>query len=470
MNSLQRNSATIYNKARKDNLLKKQLIMRREKDRYNESLKKVKLKKWQNPEYQESLRLKKEEEEKNRLEEEERKREKMVQSQQLLLRLQEEKKRVEEEKRKVEEEKRKVEEEKRKIKQNEKKIENQNQNALVKFDPQQNKHLDPIKNRMLYIQYLLNTFEMYPDFDIHYYRNNNEDIKHLNNYELVYHWNHYGVNEKYKRIYNHETFMKANPNFYKEYPIYIFMHVCNLHNGIQIFNDQLKSIIDSGLYDKCKNILVCIVGKNFELPISKYNKLILLYQDDNPKYYEVKTINHIKYICDKISDNSRILYVHTKGVRKNGDEVCVRSWRKLLEYYTIVNHDIALQYLRNNYDTVGSNVINMSPSTNPDTRYLYAVNPKHFFHYSGNFWWTTAKHVRRLPMLQHDPRKDAISTRCRAENWILSALPHMSGFEMYYNKNYVHPYNTYCDPNSYQKKYMEIFTGRNNFSNLANHE
>lgn len=425
MNSLQRNSATLYNKSKKDNLIKKELIMRQEHERYQEKLKKMKLKKWQNPDYQEQLRLKREEENKP-------KEESRIKKEEIIVN----------------------------------KIENKIENKIVNYNPHQNKHLNEVQQRMVYIQYLLNTFEMYPEFDIHYYRNNNEDIKHLSNYELVYHWNHIGINEKDKRIYNHETFMVSNPNIYKEYPIYIFMHVCNLHNGIQIFNDQLKSIIDSGLYDKCKNILVCIVGKSFDLPIAKYNKLILLYQDDNPKYYEVKTINYIKYIADKISDNSRILYVHTKGVRKNGDEICVRSWRKLLEYYTIVNHDIALQYLMNNYDTIGSNVINMSPSTSDRDKYLYAVNPNHYFHYSGNFWWSTVKHIRRLPMLKHDPFKHATSTRCRAENWILSALPNMRGFEMYYNKNYVHPYNTYCDPNGYQKKYMEVFTGRNNFSSL----
>ncbi len=444
MNQLQRNSATIYNKVRKDNLIKKELIMRREKERYQENIKNVKLKKWQNPNYQEMVRSKEE------VKREEVKREEVK-----------EVKEVKREEVKREEVKKVYE-----MKEVKKVNKNENQNQIVTFNHNQNKMNDPVHQRMLYIQYLLNTFEMYPEFDIHYYRNNNDDIKHLNNYELVYHWNHIGVNEKDKRIYNRETFMRAYPNFYKTYPIYIFMHVCNLHNGIQIFYDQLQSIIDSGLYDKCKNILVCIVGKPFDLPIEKYNKIILLYQDNNPKYYEVKTINYIKYIADKVSDNARILYVHTKGVRKNGDEVCVRSWRKLLEYYTIVNHDIALQYLMKNYDTVGSNVINMSPSTNPETRYLYAVNPNHFFHYSGNFWWTTAEHVRRLPMLNHDPNKNAISTRCRAENWILSALPHMSGFEMYYNKNYVHPYSTYCDPNGYQKKYMEVFTGRNNFSSL----
>ncbi len=437
MNHLERNSITYHNKIKKDIQTRRLL-----KEKYNEKLKNLKLKNWQGLNYHEELKKKEE------LKREELKREEL--------------KREELKKEEFKREELKREEFKKRDKKS-------NENTMVTYNPNQNKSFDPVHQRMLYIQYLLNTFEMYPEFDIHYYRNNNNDIKHLNNYELVYHWNHYGIKEKHKRIYNHETFIEYNPTFYKDYPIYIFMHVCNLHNGVQIFYDQLNSIVESGLYEKCKNILVCIVGKSFNIPSDKYPKLLLLYQDDNPKYYEVKTINYIKYIAERISPNSRILYVHTKGVRKNGDEVCVRSWRKLLEHWMVMNHNICLQYLIN-YDTVGSNVINMSPSSSIENKYLYAVNPNHFFHYSGNFWWTTSKHVSKLPLLTHNPNKDAISTRCRAENWILSALPHMRGFEIYYNKSYVHPYNTFCNPQSYHKPYIEIFTGRNNFEILKDQE
>ena len=333
---------------------------------------------------------------------------------------------------------------------------------LVAYNPNAGSSLDMNQYQMVYIKYLLNTFELYPEFDIHYYRNNNPDVKSLNNYELAYHWNHVGVHEKATRIYNRETFFARNPDFYKEFPIYIFVHVCSLHNGIQIFYDQLANLVESGLYDKCKNILVSIVGKKFDLPVDKYPKMKLLYQDDNPKFYEVKTINYIQHISQYLPDNGRVLYVHTKGVRKNGDETCVRSWRKLLEHWTINKHDVALQYLQN-YDTVGSNVINMSPSPAIKEQYLFYVNPAHYFHYSGNFWWTTVQHIRRLPQLNHDPANHSMSTRSRAENWILSPMPNMRAFEMYYNKNYVHPYFLYCDPKSYQKPYIEIFTGRNNF-------
>ncbi len=436
MNPLERNSATYYNKI---------------KQIHQEKLQKLKVKKWQSPNYKEEAKRQAEKIEEERKKEEERKRREFEKRGKDALPTKE----------------RDINSSKRSTATPIPNATISKESALVLHNPNasQNKLLDPIHQKMLYIQYLLNTFEMYPEFDIHYYRNHNDDIKHLNNYELVYHWNHYGVHQKDTRIYNAESLMVQKPNFYKEYPIYIFMHVCNLHNGIQIFYEQLQSIIDSGLYEKCKNILVCIVGKSFELPLDQYSKLLLLYQDDNPKYYEVKTINYIKYIAERINPESRILYIHTKGVRKNGDEVCVKSWRKLLEYWTVMNHDICLQYLLN-YDTVGSNVINMAPTNVESKRYLYYVNPSHFFHYSGNFWWSTAKHIQQLPVLLHDPNKHAVSTRCRAENWILSKLPNMRGFEIYYNKNYVHPYHTYCDPNSYQKKYIEVFTGRNNFEIL----
>ncbi len=443
MNDLERKSATYYNK------------VKREKERYYEKLRQLKVKNWQKLNYRET-ELKRREELTNRDNSLRSQRVQRVAAQDdtfsasLRTFLQDGASKDEEEK-------------KKRVQKEEKKNRSLPSSELVSY--QKERKLDPVHQQMLYIQYLLNTFEMYPEFNIHYYRNNNDDIKHLSNYELVYHWNHYGVKEKSTRIYNQDTFMEKNPQFYKENPIYIFMHVCNLHNGVQIFYEQLQSIVECGLYEKCKNILVCIVGKSFEIPKSQYPKLLLLYQDDNPKYYEVKTINYLKYIVERINPNSRILYIHTKGVRKNGDEVCVRSWRKLLEHWTIVNHEISLQYLIH-YDTVGSNVINMSPSTDSSKAYLFAVSPNHFFHYSGNFWWARADHIRKLPLLNHDPNKDAISTRCRAENWILSPLPHMRGFEIYYNKSYVHPYHIYCDPKSYQKPYMEVFTGRNNFSVL----
>ncbi len=449
MDYLYRNSVSYQKNQRKSNNQQKH------KETFDNGLKKIKLKKWQNAQIQESIskiseNIKNEE---NNL-------------------IEKEKKRKEENKKQIIKE---IEKNKTKNNNNVNFVNNVNnemkvnkkveEKSVVLYNSNETKLNSPVYNQMVTIQYILNTFQMYPEFNIHYYRNNNPDIIHLSNYELVYHWNHYGINEREERIYNEETFFRLKPRYYEENPIYIFMHVCNLHNGVQIFYDQLNSIIESGLYDICKNILVCVVGKSFEIPTNKYNKVLLLYQDDNPKYYEVKTINYIKYIAEKIPRSSRILYIHTKGVRKNGDEVCVMSWRKLLEYWTVVNHDIALQYLQN-YDTVGSNVINMCPTNNPETKYLYYVNPKHCFHYSGNFWWATAEHILRLPMLQHDPKKDSLSTRCRAENWILSPLPNMIAFEMYYNKNYVHPYHIYCDPNTYQKKYMEVFSGRNNYGNL----
>jgi hypothetical protein len=442
MNNMERNSMTYYNKMKRE-VEARRILIQKQKEKFNEKLKSLKTKKWQGSNYNEELKKEKEKEKIHNSN--------LHKNVSTLLVSKE-----------AEGAKESPNNEELKIKKH--KVAT-HENAIVSYNLNQNKHLDYVHQKMLYIQYLLNTFEMYPEFNIHYYRNNNNDIKHLSNYELVYHWNHYGINEKHKRVYNYDTFMEYNSNFYKEYPIYIFMHVCNLHNGIQIFYEQLNSIVESGLYDKCKNILVCIVGKKFEIPSDKYSKLLLLYQDDNPKYYEVKTINYIKYIAERVNPNARILYVHTKGVRKNGDEVCVRSWRKLLEHWIVTNHDICLQYLIN-YDSVGSNVINMSPSTGPENQYLFYVNPNHFFHYSGNFWWTTAKHVSKLPLLLHNPNKHAVSTRCRAENWILSGLPHMRGFEIYYNKSYVHPYNTYCDPKSYQKPYIEIFTGRNNFEML----
>ena len=324
--------------------------------------------------------------------------------------------------------------------------------------------IDLAQQRMIMIQYILNTIDQYPEWNIHYYRNHNPDIIHLNQYQLTHHWNHIGRHQRETWIYNKESLLTKKPTFYREHPIYVFIHVCSLHNGVEIFYDQLKAVIESGLYEACKNVIVGVVGPAFPLPTQQLPKIVLLYQDKNPKHYEVKTINYIQQMAEHLPEGSRIMYIHTKGVRKNGDARCVQSWRKMMEYWAVQRYDIALQYLTN-YDTYGCNILNMCPSR--VYQYLYAVNPTHFFHYSGNFWWARREHIMRLPVIQHSLGKQSVDTRLRAENWVLSAMPKMKPFEVYYNKRYVHAYDTYCEPGSYHKPWIEVFTGRNRYEDWA---
>ena len=72
------------------------------------------------------------------------------------------------------------------------------------------------------------------------------------------------------------------------------------------------------------------------------------------------------------------MYIHSKGVTKLWDTIS--DWRKCMEFFLVDNADICLNYLYNNYDTVG-----------------IMKHPTHIFpHYSGNFWWSTGKYLSNL--------------------------------------------------------------------------
>lgn len=90
--------------------------------------------------------------------------------------------------------------------------------------------------------------------------------------------------------------------------------------------------------------------------------------------FERLTLLRIK---DTITPRTRILYMHSKGVRHSPkDGAIIQHWRVMMEYF-LVRHWRTCQCLLQLYDTVG-----ICLRTNPPD----IAWPTH---YSGNFWWTT---------------------------------------------------------------------------------
>ena len=67
-----------------------------------------------------------------------------------------------------------------------------------------------------------------------------------------------------------------------------------------------------------------------------------------------------------------------------------------MENRVVGQHLRARYLLYAGYDTVGSNPTN---SDEVEFRNKTRVNPKHSWHYSGNFWWATAKHISSIGSL-----------------------------------------------------------------------
>ena len=266
------------------------------------------------------------------------------------------------------------------------------------------------------------------------------DIIDLSNDNLIINWNHWGK-EKYQKIDNF-TYIAENSkylinkdiNLTNHQPIHIFMHICMIENWKSIFDEQIYIIKKSGLYDKCEKIHLGIVVNiiniseilnlfNDNLSDNLSNKFNILYIDSNINLYEIHTINHIKRYCNTLNHEIYILYIHTKGVRRAGNENVIISWRKMMEYFLIEKYEESIKYL-DTFDTIGNNIVNM-----------------HALHYSGNFWWSKKSYIDKLPYLDLDLTHNAINTRYIAENWILSNYPNANVGVIFQDITNTHPYH-----------------------------
>lgn len=274
------------------------------------------------------------------------------------------------------------------------------------------------------------------------YNNEYGQIKYNNNY-LKIDWEKwgreifYGKNDIY--YFKDSITLTHDINNKKRY-IHIFIHVCCIENWIEILTEQLNLIKNTGLYDIIEKIHFGILGElsNIQLNIFNDPKYEILYIDKNIYLYEVHTINNIKLFCENYNmEEVYILYIHTKGVRRAGNDIIIKSWRNMMEYFLIEKYKECLSNL-DNYDTLGNNVIN-SRCVLPEKA---SINTKHFFHYSGNFWWSKKSYIDKLKYLPVDYSINS-STRFKSENWILSNYPNCNVGYIFQDNTNTHPYYRY---------------------------
>jgi hypothetical protein len=280
-------------------------------------------------------------------------------------------------------------------------------------------------------------------------QNTNNDL--IN--RIIIDWNNYGretfikfdkysyIEESYNTEYEilKELCLKNNKHY--SIPLHIFMHISIIENWEEIFNDQIKYIKSTGLYDKIEKIHLGILG-NIDRSYFNDEKFDILFIDNRLDLYELNTINYIKNICSHIDYEIYILYIHAKGVRKAGNEEVIKSWRKMMEYFLIENFEKCINYL-NIYDTLGCNAINKY-CTDFDK---ISINKNHAYHYSGNFWWSKKSYIDKLPFIEILLNNESYLTRYKAENWILSDYSNPGSNSkfgiIFQDDTNTHPYHRY---------------------------
>jgi len=178
--------------------------------------------------------------------------------------------------------------------------------------------------------------------------------------------------------------------------IVVFFHIATINRYQLIVDEILEKIINSGLYSEAKKIYVTILGDG-HVCLPKLEKIEICYQSNNIAETETPTINLIKEYSDN-NINDYILYTHVKGVTSDLKNDCINDWRKYMSYFNIEKWKYCVDILKEN-DTCGVD-LRVEPS----------------LHYSGNFWWSTCKHISGL--VRVNDRPIILSERHKCEFWI----------------------------------------------------
>jgi GR25 family glycosyltransferase involved in LPS biosynthesis len=169
-----------------------------------------------------------------------------------------------------------------------------------------------------------------------------------------------------------------------------FIHSCTFNNNIDILSEIINHIFVK-MGDNLDYIYVINIGDEIIMNTSN-DKIKIINYSNKTDLFEKPTINLIK-IFSKFN-NSKILYLHTKGVSYNGQHQNITDWRRYMTHFLVNEYQVCLDLL-DCYDTVGCN-----------------YNEKPFRHYSGNFWWARSDYIKKLESIKSVNSHDA-------EWWIL---------------------------------------------------
>jgi GR25 family glycosyltransferase involved in LPS biosynthesis len=191
-----------------------------------------------------------------------------------------------------------------------------------------------------------------------------------------------------------------------------FIHSCHLEKaGTAVLDGLLSTLITSGCADTFQSIQIYNSGA--ALDAGQYARYIGSAQthqlEEGPEAFEVPTLKKVHAYC-VANPLARVLYIHTKGVSYGGTPPNVKDWTDFMMYKLVEQWKDRIEDLKT-HDCVGVN---------------HALTPHP--HFSGNFWWANAAHVRTL-------NPGALTDKHSAEWWLLSApAKHVSAGQS--NKNH----------------------------------
>jgi hypothetical protein len=200
-----------------------------------------------------------------------------------------------------------------------------------------------------------------------------------------------------------------------------FIH-CYIANDWRRIYDQILSIIPR----EDSQIISVVSGK--QIPDAMINPVLLT--PEQGSQFEYPTLELLRTDC-LIEGNEDIdyYYLHLKGLTRSSQST--EDWRSMMLYFLL--RDVAgNSTLLDKYDAIGCNFCSGVPKENIG------------IHYSGNFWATRSKHIKKLAPLEEMKNRYG---RLGAEFWIGSSAASASYYEFHSSK--INHYSSLYPPSEY---------------------
>ena len=185
----------------------------------------------------------------------------------------------------------------------------------------------------------------------------------------------------------------------------IFFHCYCVNDYATVLTNKFKKIKNSGLYSVVNKIYMPVYNfhphhQEFMDDFKNvYSKIELIHISNSQFNSEPDTLNLMLKKSLEYTENTKLLYLHTKGVshlhpnmRRNID-----AWVRYLDLFNISKWEECVNAL-DFHDVAGG---------------FYVEEPKHF---SGNFWWANSDYIKTLPRLN----QYNINEFNRGEFWVCS--------------------------------------------------
>ena len=225
---------------------------------------------------------------------------------------------------------------------------------------------------------------------------------------------------------------------------HIYWHIVEINHWYAVVCEQYEWLKDSGLLEHATQINVTFLGskkENIDFLLAKNKKFYLDCYSSELRNCEQLALHSMSVKANSSEEDFYIFYFHVKGVTRPHN-MKVHCWRHVMQHHLITNFQWCIaaldEYDVYNWTSTKKEKYNLAQQECKRDKNIcsWEANTSFFKydiigcylhgnHFSGNFWWTKASYVRRLPkyekISEDDPEMHHPRARFRCESWPLSA-------------------------------------------------